>query len=412
MSLEIARLQRARVQVESTFGTAPANWTSAYDVRVAGNAVLRRNLEMLEDESVQQYVDARPDAHTGLKSCQVTLPAYLCSHGTPLTGSQAWTTYWLAVMLESVMGGLDVRTNMGSVASAGWTTSAGSVTSGTNLRQGGGIGVTPTGSSYQLRTLGTKATNALTTKIALAAAPAENDVVHGAATGYLADNPATSLQVLMMGAEADDQWEAYGLQGGIAISMERGRRPTITFNLRGASWLGVTGSTFAPVTAASLFGGAEPLVIGAGGNSELQVVAAAAAQARSLLHAGEIRVEPQIEYEPQETTAGVEGIVRWRRVRPGPTTVRGSFLTPFESKDWSTARDARTNWQLFMQLGATAGQTAAVDLPNLQIMDMEDAPQGRKRGQRVSFAADIDRICTWTNPPSELERSAFRLLLG
>lgn len=409
MSLELHRLQRVKIQTEGTFGTAPANWTSAYDVRVAGNATVRRILEMVEDESVTQYQDARPDAQPGLAACQLTLPCYLVSHGTPLTGSQAWADFWLSILLQHVMGGLEARTNMGSTFSAGWNTVTGDLASATNLRQGGAIGCSPgTSGLYQVRELATLATNTLTTKIAFSTAPTLAQVCHGAAVAYLADDPTSTLQALGMGKEADDQTELYGLQGGFTLDLARGRMRMITFNLRGVNWARVTGNTFAPTTTTSIFGGSSPGVLK---DAELQIVAAAASTARSLTHVGELRIEPQVEYEPQESTAGVNGVVRWRRVGGRPT-VRGSFLAPFGDTSWETARAAKTAFQLFLQGGATAGDIPCVSVPKLQIMDVEDQPQGRKRAQRVTWAADHDTVTTWTAGPTELERTALKIILA
>lgn len=409
MSLELHRLQRVKIQTESTFGTAPANWTSAYDVRVAGAASLRRGLELVEDESVGQYMDARPDAQPGLSSCQLTLPCYLVSHGTPLTGSQAWSAFWLSVLLEHVMGAVDARTNMGTTFVTGWNTTTGDLTSATNLRAGGAIGCSPgTSALYQVREIADLATNTIKTKIAFSTAPTNTQVCHGAAVAYLKDDPTATLQALGMGAEADDQTEMYGLQGGFSLDLTRGRMRMITFNLRGVAWSRVTGNTFAPTTTASIFGGSSPGVLK---DAELQIVSAAQQTARSLTHVGELRIEPQIEYEPQESTAGVNGVVRWRRVGGRPT-VRGSFLAPFGDTSWETARAAKTAYQLFLQGGATAGDIPCVSVPKIQIMDVEDAPQGRKRAQRVTWAADHDTVCTWTAGPTELERSALRIILA
>ncbi|MCC6649072.1 MAG: hypothetical protein IT374_26325 [Polyangiaceae bacterium] len=407
MSVEVDRLQKVRIQTEGTFGTAPANWNSSYAVRVRGKAMLARQLEMLPDETIQVYPDARPDSIPGLKRCTLELPAYLDSHGTPLTGSQAWSTYWLAVILQHVMGGLDVRTNMGSTAAAGWTTSSGDVASGTNMRQGGCIGVTPTASSglFQMRRITTLATNTITTNIALSHAPAENDVVYGAATAYMADNPTATLQAILEGKEGSDQFQAFGLaSSGMSLNIGRGKLREVTFNFRGCSWLATTGETFAEPT----FGGGGRGVVK---DSELQVVGYAAATARSLQHVAEIQIQPTIEYEEDESTAGIEGVVGYRRIPVRPL-VKGMFLPNFEDLAWETGRSAKTPYQLWFQMGNAAGESVAIDVPKIQIVDVQPAPKGRKRGQRVSFESDIDRATTWTATPTEEERSGLRIHLG
>lgn len=410
MSVEVERLRRVKIQTESTFGTAPANFNSAYNPRMRAVPTLRRMSEILPDETIQQFSDANPFGVIGFKRSTLTLPCYLDSHGTPLSGSQAWAHYWLSILLQHVMGGLDAVTNMGTTTSSGWTTTSGDVGSASNLERGNGVGITPGASGlYQIRRIVEKSTNTLTTNIAFSTAPLNTNVLYGCATAYLADNPTATLQAACLGAESDDQWLALGLAGnGMTLTFERGRLAGIDFNLQGCTWDDHSGETFAD--SGISYGSGNRTVVK---DSELLVVASAQAQARATLDVAEIRIEPSIVYEEIPSTAGIQGIVGYRRIPQRPA-IKGSFLQPFQAKTFSQARDNRTAYQVLFQIGNAAGHSVAIDIPRVQIVDVEDAPQGRKRGQRVMFQNDHDSVTTWTSAtsPTEQERSAYRIFLG
>lgn len=415
MSIEITNVQRMRLRVEPTFATdATATLAQYTDVPfIEGSLSVTLIEEMLNPEYAQQHLDGYPVQLVGKRACAVSFSLNLAPTGTAGASGVAQVEGALGTLLKTVMGAQNLATGDDVQASPSPTTTGFTVANAAanNLLAGCAIGVgTGASGAIEAREIESVATNALTLKMALSGAPSSGEDVRAFASYWLDQNPSTTLQFIVEGAEQDDRWLLLGCQlESMSLEMSLDQLPRITFQMRGVRWIhgGDTATSLigAAIAAATYTAVAPTRVAG-----EVLWQTVGTSTRPDPLAISSLSIEPALGYVPVPSPSGTNGVSSWRRNRVAPVA-KGSLTVPFGAEtEYVDVRAAKTLKCLFAQWGTTAGGIVLVSLPTVQIVDVQMADAGGIRSQKVDFVAQLDGDTA--SGTTDRERSAWRIHLG
>jgi hypothetical protein len=246
-------------------------------------------------------------------------------------------------------------------------------------------------------------TNTVTLKSALNASTNTGDVVYGAATYYLTQNPSTSLQFILEGAEPQDRWRISGVQlDKLGIAAEIAQIPKLNFSLKGATWDALASAALG-VASYTLY---ETIHT----EGYLYTMTAGSSTLVAPLDVSAVTFEPALSYVPVTSPSGTETIARWRRNRTAPV-ITGTLTLPYQTQEYLNERESRNLRALFFQMGKTAGETVLISIPTYQITNVAKADTDGINAQTITFAAQLDSDTTET-AATDLGLSAFRIHLG
>jgi len=412
MSIESYQLGRVRVATEpaGSFGVdiwaAGAGAASFLDVPLSeGSAQLTLTQNMLPPKPLQQYLDGKAQDVLGMKAASLQFSMELHATGVAAnaaTASITDTASALLRMLKAICGGLRGG-NMGSAVATATSASQHVVTGGQGSRFTAGQGIVwsnPTTGLAELRELATVSTDTLTDKVAFSATPQVGNTIYNATTIYPAENPDTTLQFVVEGAENDFRWLLRGMIGGFTISLGIDDLWTITFNLVGSTWSNLGSGSLAAATYqnyAPVFGKGDFIAQATGTRTFNRV------------HVQSCTITPNFQYTPVKSYAGLEGIYRFRRKRAVPLYAI-EFVTMFEDIGWFSARDARTDYCFTVQGGYAPGSLVGITLPAAQIEDVQPVNQDDDLSQKVVAHSRLDTDAT--DQSTEIRRAAGRIDFG
>src|SRR5688500_1832643 len=238
MSVEVHSLQRVRVDVEAagsylTDGTGTLG--NYEDVPCQGVAQVTLTRDENDPMIVQQFLDQHSEKVVGRRSWSLSFTCNLASTGTAAGSTVAAISDVLGTMLKAVMGGENLSTGTtvndagAAVTDYDLTATAGWVS--------GVVGGTTISGAVQWRPVKTLAGSNITHALATTAAPANGAVVYGSACYSFTEDPDTSLQFIVQGAEGNDGWVLLGGQGSFSINIPRTGIPTVSFQFSGPYWL-------------------------------------------------------------------------------------------------------------------------------------------------------------------------------
>lgn len=409
MSIEVRALQRIAVTEEAagSFAVDVTGSATYLDVPLQeGTAQVELLQDQLEPQTVQQYIDAYPTSVLGQSRARLTFTMPLHglgqSNGNGATSELVEATA-LTWILAVVFGGWeDGKT--GTTENGGAST-ASSIEVSANLSiPGQAVGWVDSSGTYHLHSHKSGDANTKNLRHELPSAPSASNEIYGVTTIHLAENPLTSLQFIVEGAEQSDRWLLMGGQSVAAptITREIGQIPTITFTFEFAAW---AQEPEQPITAAS-YANYDPIYVTGFVRSNL-----AATVTRNVIDAA--RVEYTLNgpiYVPVLSPSGTNGIVRWRRSRAVPF-VEISFSVPYESySTWMQERDDKDIYHWEDQLGTSAGSTVLIDVPCAQVWDAQPVDEGGLAYQQVTLRSQNDSVTD--DQSTELERSAMRIHFG
>ncbi len=411
---ELLIVERMRVNEEAAGSATYAQELSASianfkDVRYrSAEATLTR--DMLVDEHVNSTPYAQNLDIVSRRANELSVETDLMPTGTALAEgvTPAYTNHALGIILKAILGGYEA--DQGDVeAGTSTTTQLDVTTSGARFAAGGAVGAL-VGGNLEARSIAGIVGQALTPRVAFSAAPTAASAVYNAHTFYLTDDPSTSLQFVIETADRDDIWWLTGDQcTGLSFDLSLTQLARMTLGLSGANYYHdtevaspISGS---PISRATLTDG-DPIPFV--DSSAIFVTAGAGATAITEIDCSTITVTPAITFEPISTPSGVNGIRRMK-LRPAKPILTVEFTIPFEDISYFTQRDARTKKSLFIQVGNTAGGTALIDLPNLQIQNVQRSDSEGLHGLTVTCQALEDEWAT--DQTTALRRSPFRVHL-
>lgn len=405
MSIEISRIQRLRVWSESSFATDGTGTLANFvDVPfVEGSLSMDLTQEMLNPEYAQQHLDGRPTQRLGLKRCTLGFSINLAPTGAAAGNATAAQRSPLGVLLRAVMGGEDLGTGS-TINDATPGASENDWTSASGVQLGSIIGMVTDAGRFEARPVRTRSTNTVTNRLAFSEAPDNSDVAYSSATYFLTQDPQESLQFIVEGAESQDRFVLLGCQASsVSLELPIGQLPRMTFQFQGASWLyGDDAAT--NLTASALASASYTLT------SPVHVVGSVFLQdydvdtLPSALPVSSITLTPSIAYVPQTSPSGVQTIARWRRNRTAPA-LTGSFVVPFETYAHFDERDTLDLKQLFVQIGDSPGNAVALDVPTMQIINVQPTTDDI-RGVKVDFESHLDQRTSGTGDRS---KTPFRI---
>lgn len=396
MSIELDVLRYLGVVSEAAYGVDESGTGSFLAVPFKEGSLQQvGDVEMLDTQASTVRQDAIVRKVPGKKTCTLAAGVALHSHGVDLQGTgtvPTVSTWALLRMLKVVKGGVSASGTEAAATEvqASSTTTLVKVTSGHGDRfsvgQSIGCVVVSGSSNIEVRPIEAISGDDITVRFPFSAAPVTGSSVRGGITTFITDNPSESLQALVSGVELSDRKVYCGLQGSFSLALNPGGLCDIVFNLTGTSWANLgdgsalTGQTFStlfspPVAIASDFN-----FIDFDGN------------ARNVVHASAITVEPKWTYTPQTSFSGAEGVARMRR-QAGRPALTYSFVTPFETIGWYTDRDNRTYKEAYLQIGRTPGSIVCIEMPKGQIVNVQPAASAEGiSGVQVSVECTEDSL--------------------
>lgn len=420
-SYEDIKLRRARVFVEpagaATFAVNDTGTASDFaDVPlIEGSIQPKRDQQHLNPASIQQYMDGRESEVLGIKSCSLTFAALLASHGLDLDGtttaancpvlSGTGLVWPLARVLATIMGGYNVEAGgLGAQTKAvsGISTTGCTVTAGHGVRFKPGSPIAfpnPTTNLYEVVPVKTVSTDTLTFKQALTFSPATNAVARTGPTFYITEDPQTSLQLWIEGNHDYDKYVYLGLQGGFSLDTPTAGFPKLTFNLKGPNWTKLSNTSLA---AASFLRFSPSAMY----DSVCRVSTVGSTTTTNVPHAG-ITFKPNLVYGDVTTPAGVQTVLRHRRLRQD-RALDVSIETYWDNTyDWDTAHDSRLQLCVTQQIGSAApGSILFIEAPTVQVQPPQEKAQNNLAGRTISAVGRLDQEI---GQSTELNRSVLRI---
>lgn len=412
-TIELSPIMRLRVARENCGEFAEdktGTLTDFVDVpAVEGSIEFELTQEMLDPETVQQNIDGYPDQVLGIKGNSLSFTMNLAPTGNPAGSGETPTTGALGKILHTVLGGEQIADGA-TVTGTPDHVSFDIENAATKGYKAGGAVVISDGTNFEMREIEDEASDTLTMKLSgTQVLTSGSDEVFGTSTYYLTQNPSSSLQFIVEGAEHEDRFVLMGDQlESLELETPIGEMPRITFNFQGASWekaADVAGASNLSGTdiGTSTFTNYEP--INAEGDLRIPTVAAQELSG-TRVHASEISISPNIQYTPVKSPAGKETIFRYRRTRNKPV-VETQFTNFYEDVSWIDARTNATKKAIFYQLGNQSGSILMISVPTNQVTNITKADADGIRSQQITLQAQRDEDVP--NDSDDLAKSPFRI---
>ncbi len=421
MSVELERIQRMRINTESSFAVDGSGTLGNFvDVPfISGSATATRSKQMLDPETAKQHIDAYDTQIVGMdEPPAITFTMGLASTGTSAGNATPQVQSALGELLQVGMGQETLGTGT-TVNDAGADADDFDATTVTSLVAGGAIGFLNDLGYLEARPIALKSSSNLLLRYAFSEAPDNSDVLYAFASYSLASNPTGSMQFLLEGVEPQDRWSILGAQmTACSLELPLGGLPRITQTWTGVRWLygddcatDLTGQSWAqagytnhqPTHAVGHFlYGAYNSPTYAASLGVTQVTAAPA-----ITYSAEV-TNPAASTGYAVALAGSHVQAQWRRTHTAPVC-SGTFVLPFQDYTYFDARDSGALKQLLFQIGTTPGECVLLDFRTVQILNVERSGGQDVAMQTVSWACQLDQGTTGT---SDLTDSAFRIHFG
>jgi len=411
MSIEIIKLTRTRIQPEAVYGVDDsANLGNYIDFPANEGAMVATAQEMIETMLQQQFRHGRTRRVAGVRSASLNLPFNLSATGAANPGNAVFptaTTWGLFRLLRAMLGGARTPTAQAAVtqALAGSTASVLNVTAGhgnTLGAVGGGIAVTING-RLEARKIIAAASGVVTLDKALSATPATNALVYWpAATFFLTEDPAESLQFVCEGAEATDRFVVGGMQGTLSIETAIAQLVKATATLSGPLWVKLSSLALASATVANY----SPVpvidsecILGSGTITATQV--------RNLINWSSCTWTPSgVAFMDIRSPSGVQTMLRKRGDRAVGVSIALTTYFDAATFDFWAAHAARSDLSLQQQIGSTTAGLILLDAPTVQVMAPTRVDAGGATGISLQFEG---RNNEKTAATTEITRSAMTI---
>jgi len=433
MSIEVHSLGRLRVSREATFGTvvdfSGADSTSILSVPAVENSVVFKLSQALVDPmALVAFKDQTLESVIGLRSATISFTVPAISPGAT-TNTTAHTRNALGLILRDLMGGENLAEghtiSSVSTAAKSYSIASGNLESDYSTYAGGAVGVPIAGSLIDWRPIDYSGTTAIDLKLATSAT-IQTSLVYGTSTYYPTEDPSNSLQFAVYGAESDDRWQFLGCQlESMTLELPPGGIPQFAFTFKCASWLhGSSASSLASsyevtssitgALAAYTYSAATNYIVNTGGymyyyTAPTGTAADWASSAALALSSEAWNVG--IVYTPVPSPSGVQTIARYVRGRSGPVAT-GTFNVPYEDVSFLVDQTTLADKAIFRVIGGAAGGTMILDVPTIQITDVQRVDDNGLAYQQVSWKARHDVSSNIGAGDAALQRASFRIHFG
>lgn len=420
MTVQVSALGRTRIAAEAAFAVdETATIANFIDLPIVENSGTFVPLtDHLEPELQQQYLHSYTNSKMVLakKSSTLALTTYLAGTGAPNDGNDTFanpTTNWALGRLLGVLMG---ATYQGTPQAAATAVTAGSTTTSVAVTAGHGNTLGSPGGAYavvlpngliEAREILSVTANAVVPKVAHSTAPQTGAAVYWATTFGLTNNLAgflSTLQFLIEGAEAGDEYVGLGMQGTMSIDITQGQIAKLSTQFTGASWARTSTFTLAAATITNFSPIAHmtsELILGTG--------TITSSQTRNLVSHSSSTWTPGMANLPVTSPEGPanSGMIGWKRARGRAITGQVQVYDD-TATNWITADTNRTDLSLFQQVGMTTAGIVLLSAPTIQLSVVPPrTPANDLYGFQVSWAGRNDEAIS--SPSTDVQRSAFRI---
>ncbi|MCC7539228.1 MAG: hypothetical protein IT379_23600 [Deltaproteobacteria bacterium] len=385
----LKRVGRLRIAEEAagstTFGAELSGSIASFrDLRYI-SAEAQLDTSVLEDAAVVQRGFQRRLAIIGPRAWTMNVTLDLVGTGVPLetgTADPAYTDTALGLLLKIVLGYEVSFPGSAEASGAASTATAVTVTTGHGVARwlpGMAMGIVYNGRLHA-REVDLRTGDVLTPKVGFPASPTDQTIVYNSHTYAPATDPNTSAQFLLETSERD---ACYWLLGGqctsMSIDLTLGQLPRVTFTFTGPDWkqddeVGTPVGSSAIGVATFTDGDPVPYV-----NNEVIFTTGSEpyTYAGSVVDPSALSLTFNWAFQPHPSPSGLNGVLRHRLIPPdNGSIVTMSMTLPIDGANMKTlqaARDARTIYALFIQVGNIAGKTVLISVPALQITNVQQA---------------------------------------
>lgn len=406
MSYQIEVLKRVGYAIEQSgsYATNLSGSTTYTDVRTI-SAEMGLNLEYLENQTMQQMLDATEAKIPSRRRSTFNMASYLVGSGTPVSGTTYVETTPHSDILSVIMGGSYISS--GSTVTAGSTTTYVTQSATANDKYAGSaVGFFNSGSNrleaVRVRDYNTTS-RAMLFEHALPFQPATGDIVYGSQTIFLAGDPNRSLQFYVRGKNTSDTWVLQGLQGGFGLTFANGELLQINYELEGATWSTGSVETLQEAT----YNDSNPLPI-VDARVYFYAYSSGSVSTATCLPVQSWELTPNLTYVDITTPCTTTNILRKRRSRSVPVA-QGTLTAYFTDRTFFTARDNETRYGLAIQVGSRPGNTILITCPFVQITDVQRVGAEELAGVQITWEALDNRSRTATASNTELVRSPLSI---
>lgn len=414
MTFELASLKTCRIAVEpaGSYGVEIALGSDYLYLPITEDFAMPSPEREMQDPMVAQaLLNGSSLKVPGKRSGSAKLDMILGSHGLDIDGDVAMpaiTAWPLRALLETILGGFSTATSHGSqvTVQSGSTTTTINVTTGAGsarMTKGQALGIT-TANGLEWAEILSISTDAVSLRQALSATPTVGQPVRHSATFFATQDPDTSLQLAMAGAEVDDHFRFSGAQcAGLAIEAKPGMMPKLSVDLKGRGVRSIAAHSGLAEIAHSYFAP----IIASGGCITTPAFGVTT------------RVDPYVsdfaptfdhKFDVIASYCHTDNIARMKRQRPaGGKAAKVSITVPYEDTSWMTAQDTKALFSVFFQLGSEVGASGLLSFPRMQVVGVKRGSSGTNlAGQVVELEALQDTLDSTT----DLGRASWRLHLG
>lgn len=398
------RLQRLRVQQESTFASELSGSLGSFeDIRII-SAEAQIEMENLDDEATtQRTLQTRKKIRGRDRVESLDIEVDFLPTGTALDSGAspgADPSSGHGIVLQAVLGGYEAAAGTTEDGAAASTTTALEVTDATNFSEGSVVGAV-VGGTVEVRDVVGKSGTTLTPRVAFSAAPDDGGAVYNSYQWYVDESVNKPLQFI---AEKEDRNSIHwllgcALTGDLGFSLSLAELVRMSFGLSGAKWLhdDDVGTPLA---------GAETSLQEATYNEAdipLQFIDSTVIFAKTTggtpatyasIPVSELSIEPSgITHQAHMTPGGTNGISRYQMVPERPVAT-ASFTAPLEADELRTYEQSwydEDYYTLSVQFGTTAGKITYISLPSVQITSVQPAASGDYAGYTVTVEAHEDQ---------------------
>lgn len=414
MTIELHALKRIRLRRETTFATdmtsTGTSFTSFLDVpAMVGTVNMTLQEQMNPVDVTQQYVDGKQESLIGIKPWQMSFTMPLHATGVAASAGVASVTSAMGAILLQAMGAELLAASGGTaVAVSPSPSSTGcTVTSSQGSRCAAGTHIAnyPGATTWELREVATRSTDAITMKMAFSTTMAGTIL---RASMYYLTEPATdpsTLQFAVDGVELDDRFILLGGRCTLGFGFAWGQIPTLQVSVSGNYWFRYTSGS--AISAAS-FSNFSPIVLQ---GSELHVATNGSTTANLQSPCSAFSLNLNTNWIPLRTPGGVQTEFGVRRGRSAPV-VSGSWTIPYQNDSEWDSLEAYDDRAVFFQIGGalidgSKGSGAIlISCPTVQIVNVQRVDSGGIASQQISFEGRHDTGLTATD---ELTRSPLRI---
>jgi len=411
MTVELDVLKRLRLY-EEPFGSYGVDGTGTLanfiDLPIIeGSVKYEIGQEEIDPKLAQQFIEGRALKVAGRRSSSLSFGLPLHSHGVALNGvntAPTTTTWGMMRLLKIIFGATNTTATAGArTVQAGSTTSTVNVTAGRGADFSAGdaiaVRVGTNATAIEAREVLSTTANSVTVVEQFSAAPVTGADVLGCVTVYTIEDPQSSAQFVLEGAEADMRLAFYGMQGTPKLTLPVGSdQATISFDLKGCDWTRMASGSLAAASNGFL----SPFVPVF--NELHYTTVSGSTVARTVVDQSAQSIDPALMYAPVRSGAGQQTILRMRRQRQNPAA-KASFTTIFDDSRYEADRLASTTKRMDLQLGNIPGSTILASCRAVEVVDVKDAVhESGIGGQQISLEALIN-----SNAAAALTRSVVAL---